>query len=193
MAKGAKNIRAKGFDAERQVKKLFEKNGFEAIRTGSGICPDMKGDVNVKLEKYTLVGEVKSYKSSFKEQYNYLKEFNHVLLKKENISTNIIVFEFSYLIDLLTNKIIPEHVMPAIPMIGKVMEVNDNNFDVKQLDKLGREATDICTIPILIKRANNKEWLISMYVNDFNVLLNDYNNGSAMWISNDKYHCMYSE
>lgn len=157
--------RNKGARAEREVKQLFLDANFKAKRTGSGICPDFKGDVYVEVDKNTkLVIEVKHYKDNFKTHYEQL------------CGSPVLIFNVTPEKDIVTIVMYADEFIKALKGVKShvdrpnIYQIKRNNFDIKTLDhynadtmRIKGEALKDNEYPILIKRANNKQWIVSGY------------------------------
>ena len=74
-----KNVRRKGYLAEREVTHILNQNGIEAYRvplSGSGV--GFKGDVKIILNGLTYTAEVKIRESGFKTIYELLDKYTAI-------------------------------------------------------------------------------------------------------------------
>lgn len=168
-----KRSRNKGAAAERDIKNTFVKHNIEATRTGSGICPDFKGDVIVKLfaddVPTTLLCEVKHLKDAFITQYEALgikkprkgekkskvqPSPGYIVMQDEEHSlANMLLKDF---LKLVTEKKDLRY-LHTIPLLKYDKDI------LKQYEKLETNG-EIITI---IKKANNKPYMIAMDYDSF--------------------------
>jgi len=159
----AKKSRTKGNRAEREVKALFESYGYEAIRTGSGICPDIKNDVIAYINGYALVVEVKYYKDSFAMDYKKLM-LNDIVIKDELVT--MLANTFFRLVkykDVSLEELSSFEASESMKFFDKQLYTTIDRYDINNKP----------TIPVIVKRRNRSEWLITLSYNDLVDIINN--------------------
>lgn len=162
--------RLKGGRGEREVKKIFIDNGYKAVKTGSGICPDFPGDVEVYLDdNRILLCEVKWYGQGFVKQYKELNKKDNVIIASYNTVGQVVyVMKLESLFAIINKGI--EYNYKLVSR-DKILVKLDNNLEKLTLEysqKVVRE--NLRMHPVVVKRTDRRPWLASLYASDFEVL-----------------------